>query len=157
VAESEHPFAEHLKPPQRSINTAIVLLTLALGKMCEHKDKIPDFVPNNDARNNPTRPQWINRLQPCSSQLSVPRVSLSSMDGSASAKYPYPRNRDVILGLAYFALATDILGNHFGENSLPFVYACLLAGLYHGQLRRVLQSHAFIKEAGYALTILLLP
>jgi len=80
------------------------------------------------------------------------------MDGSASAKYPpYTRNLDVIPGLAYFALATDILSNHLGGNSLPFVYACLLAGLYHGQLRRVLQSHAFIKEASYALTILLQP
>jgi len=77
VAESEHPFAEHLKPgkPQRSINTAIVLLTLALGKMCEHKDKIPDFVPDNDARNSPSYPLYP--LRPCSSQLPVPGISLS--------------------------------------------------------------------------------
>ncbi|KFZ15957.1 hypothetical protein V501_02491 [Pseudogymnoascus sp. VKM F-4519 (FW-2642)] len=70
---------------------------------------------------------------------------------------PGTRNINVIPGLAYFAAATDILGNHQGATGLPYVHACLLASLYYSQLGRVLQSHACVNQAGYALTIMLRP
>lgn len=56
------------------------------------------------------------------------------------------RNYDVIPGLEYFALATDILGSHLGGISLKHVYAWVLAGLYHGQLARAVESWAYIKQ-----------
>jgi hypothetical protein len=64
---------------------------------------------------------------------------------------------DVIHGLDYFAYATDILGGQLAGTSLRHIYAYLLAGLYHGQLGRVLESYAYIKEAGFALQIKLRP
>ena len=64
---------------------------------------------------------------------------------------------EVIPGLDYFAYATDILGNHTGGHSLPHVYACLLAGLYHGQLGRVLESYHYIARASLTLHGVLRP
>ena len=60
---------------------------------------------------------------------------------------PLPMNADVIPGLAYYAYATDILGNHLGGNELAHVQAGLLAGLYAGQLGRVLESWSWINWA----------
>jgi hypothetical protein len=68
-----------------------------------------------------------------------------------------PRNLDVIPGLAYFALATDIIGNQLGGNSLQHVHVNILAGLYHGQLARVLESHAYIHQACRSLQVILRP
>lgn len=174
MAEAEHPYAQNLKPgrPQRSIGAAIVLLMLALGKICEHKGKIPDVLPDNEGTvsGSPSAfpfspPSALQSPLMSSHSSSFPSPTLQerylrrgSTDSSGAGKYPpYIRNLDVIPGLAYFAIATDILGNHIGATTLEFVHACLLAGLYHGQLGRVLQSHAFIKEAGYALSIILKP
>ena len=56
------------------------------------------------------------------------------------------RNYDVIPGLEYFALATDILGSQLGGISLKHVYAWVLAGLYHGQLARAVESWSYIKQ-----------
>ena len=56
------------------------------------------------------------------------------------------RNVDLVPGLAYFAKATEILGALQG-NELQFVQANLLAGIYAGQLARVLDSWTFIQSA----------
>lgn len=172
-AGPEHPYAEHLKPgrPQRSIEAAIILAILALGKICEHREKIPDVLPVNYGSSaaspsahsfSPSPMQQSPIMTNHSSNLPSPTqpdrryVRHGSTDASTSGKYPpYARNLDVIPGLAYFAMATDILGNHIGCTELGFVHACLLAGLYHGQLGRVIQSHGFIKEAGYTLSNIL--
>jgi len=173
VAGPEHPYAANLKPgrPQRSIEAAIILTILALGKICEHRERVPDVLPVNYGTSSaspsahpfsPSPMQHSPIITNLSSNLPSPTqperryLRRSSTDGSISGKYPpYARNLDVIPGLAYFAIATDILGNHIGCTQLGFVHACLLAGLYHGQLGRVIQSHAFIKEAGYTLSNIL--
>lgn len=67
------------------------------------------------------------------------------------------RNLDVIPGLDYFAYATDILGGQLAGTSLRHIHAYILAGLYHGQLGRVMESYAYIKEAGWALQIKMRP
>ncbi|EDN10944.1 predicted protein [Histoplasma mississippiense (nom. inval.)] len=67
------------------------------------------------------------------------------------------RNLDIIPGLAYFALASDILGDVLGGGGLKHTQACLLAALYTGQLARPFSSHAWICEASRACQILLRP
>jgi len=57
------------------------------------------------------------------------------------------RNIDILPGLAYYAYATDILGNLYGGNELAHAQAFLLAGLYMGQYARVLESWSWISSA----------
>ena len=54
------------------------------------------------------------------------------------------RNVDVILGLAYYAYATDILGNCNERKNLTYIEANLLASLYAGQLARAVESWSWI-------------
>ncbi|KAL2159086.1 hypothetical protein VTH06DRAFT_2845 [Thermothelomyces fergusii] len=167
---------------QRSINNALVLLVLALGKICLHKDKIPDVVPVSEppahgspmARNgypaSPIQGSSPSQASHSHSSAGLPspkdsteRPGLSrrssfqgggaSIKGGTSPK----RNMDVIPGLDYFAYATDILGGQLAGTSLRHIHAFLLAGLYQGQLGRVLESYAYIKEAGFALQMKLRP
>ncbi|KAK5006287.1 hypothetical protein LTR39_005701 [Cryomyces antarcticus] len=64
------------------------------------------------------------------------------------------RNVDVIPGLAYYTNATEILGTQFGGNDLCHAQAFLLAGLYAGQLARVMESWTWINAACRACRIL---
>lgn len=172
LSGSDHTFGQQLGHGwrQRTISEAIVLLILALGKVCEHQNKIPDVVPDNDGStiNSPANhvsPPIMHQSPQMPSHSTLPSPIMQdrayhhrSSSDTPSARYPPgTRNIDVIPGLAYFAAATDILGNHTGGTGLPYVHACLLAGLYHSQLGRVLQSHACVAQAGYALAIMLKP
>ncbi|KAK1750565.1 hypothetical protein QBC47DRAFT_119169 [Echria macrotheca] len=179
------PVLQLPKPPkptfQRSINNALVLLVLALGKICLVRDrKIPDVVPVSEptygsplVRNgHPASP--IQGSPPSYSSHShssglpspkeVDRSSASRRASFQGAGGPQPkttaslkRNLDVIPGLDYFAYATDILGGQLAGTSLRHIHAYILAGLYHGQLGRVMESYAYIKEAGWALQIRIRP
>lgn len=169
---------------QRSINNALVLLVLALGKICLHKDKrLPDVVPVSEPvqhgspflRNGNPAPASPSQGSPpsCASHshaagLPSPKDSgeragtsrRSSFQGSGVSAKPVAslkRNLDVIPGLDYFAHATDILGGQLAGTSLRHIHAYILAGLYHGQLGRVVESYAYIKEAGWALQIKMRP
>ncbi|KFY97310.1 hypothetical protein V500_02151 [Pseudogymnoascus sp. VKM F-4518 (FW-2643)] len=119
----------------RSMDAAIFFLILALGKVCEHPGKIPDVLPDYEAASRESFHTW-----------KLPSPSLQEK-----------RNIDVIPGLAHFAIAMDILDSDMSGDSLQSVHVCLLASLYHSQLGRVLQSHAFVKKAGDALSIILKP
>lgn len=179
---AESPSSPKAKPVfQRSINNALVLLVLALGKICLHKDRIPDVVPVSEppphgspmARNGyPASP--IQGSSPSQTSHSHSGGIPSPKDGSdrpgVSRRSSFQgggapikggtslkRNLDAIQGLDYFAYATDILGGQLAGTSLRHIYAYLLAGLYHGQLGRVLESYAYIKEAGFALQVKLRP
>ena len=159
-------------PFQRAISTAIVLLVMALGKICEWREPLPGPV-SDDGKENPTaRPSPFSPFvsnSESSSPLSVRQSPSSStqMVSTASAmstpsglplrdplfKQPAEdasmglRNVDVIPGLAYYAYATDILGNCHGGNDLSHVQANLLAALYAGQLARAFESWAWINTA----------
>lgn len=176
----EVPGSADLKPghPFRSISTALVLLVMALGEICEHKRKIPDIsYLQNDDQSVAGSPQMRNG-HPRSPAQTSPTLSASTglpspHDGdrifsrsrrTSSDGTPYfvknrtkTRNLDIIPGLPYFALATDILGNQNGGNSLQHVHANILAGLYHGQLGRVCESHSYINNACRALQHILRP
>lgn len=156
-------------PLQKSISTAIVLLVMALGKICEWHEPLPGPVSENNKENSyPRRPSYSpfvpNTEQPSSpmsmrhspaSTHSMGNVSIASPRSVFFPKQramtedyqPGPRNVDVIPGLAYYAQATDILGNCNGGNDLSHVQASLLAGLYAGQLARTFESWSWIHNA----------
>jgi hypothetical protein len=181
-AESPSASPKSSKPAfQRSINNALVLLVLALGKICLHKDRIPDVVPVSEppphssplARNGyPASP--IQASSPShashshSAGLSSPkdgverpgpsrRSSFQGGGGSLKGGTSLKRNLDVIPGLDYFAYATDILGGQLAGTSMRHIHSFLLAGLYQGQLGRVLESYSYIKEAAFALQVKMRP
>ncbi|KAI6392360.1 hypothetical protein MCOR07_005671 [Pyricularia oryzae] len=127
-------------------STAVVLCILALGEICLHKDRIPDIVPTFGEMHS------IGSLnsQPCGSRSSpafqnnVPshpkRSRRASFQSSASTSGPR-RNIDVTPGLHYLANAIDVIGNQMAGMSIWHVYANILAGLYYGQLGRVMESY----------------
>ncbi|KAK3378604.1 hypothetical protein B0H63DRAFT_252269 [Podospora didyma] len=189
-AELPLPTPKAGKPTfQRSINNALVLLVLALGKICLIKDKkIPDVVPvgepshgspvvrNGHAAGPPSPsqgspPSYASHSH--SSGLPSPKEGAErSVGGTGKSRRPSfqgsgglppvksgppRRNLDVIPGLDYFAYATDILGGQLAGTSLRHIHAYILAGLYHGQMGRVVESYAYIKEAGWALQIKMRP
>ncbi|KAG4411130.1 hypothetical protein IFR04_015729 [Cadophora malorum] len=170
-----HAVLEH-KPghPFRSIGSAIVLLVMALGKICQYKGKIPDgWASDRDLDNSygssptvrnghPPSPiqssPGMGMGSPMDGERGQPRSRRTSIDGAYPARNPArPRNIDIIPGLAYHALATDVIGNQLAGNSLQHVHANILAGLYHGQLARVMESHGYIAAACRSLQVILRP
>ncbi|UNI20643.1 hypothetical protein JDV02_006714 [Purpureocillium takamizusanense] len=166
--------------PDRTINTALVLTILALGKICLHRGNVPDAVHHSDQVPHGS-PYSRNGVPPSPTQGSPPSHSTHSQSsGLASPKepdrlppsrrssipgqgavrqgYDLKKNYEVIPGLEYFAFATDILGNHMGGvTNMKHVYANIFAGLYYGQLARPIESFAFIHSAGYKLQVLMRP
>ncbi len=176
-ASSSSPLLE------RSPTTAMVLLILALGKICEHREPLPGPVPVNTADRFPyparsSSPQPGLFAQSPSDSSSIRHSPTSSSHSMANASAPSPtigllrqthrsprssvgeipaqvRNLDVIPGLAYYAQATDILGNLTGSTSLIHVQCCLLAGLYSGQLANSIESLGWIQNAARTLLVIL--
>lgn len=163
---------------EHSIETALILLILALGKICEHKDPLPpplaDKVPIGGAMtpsqsSSARSPSGLHSpIHPLAQSIDSSRYltngnrrvvsgsPASSFDSSpTSAKADDALNVDVIPGLAYYGQAVGILGELHGGNELPHVQAFLLAGLYMGQLARVFESWSWIYSAGTAIQILL--
>jgi len=120
-------------PIERSLRNAIVLLVLALGKVCSYKDRLP--YPQSDKSPN-TNGAW-------GSFSSHPNGSFNS-DVSDDGR---PRNVDSLPGMAYYSYATDILGNQHGGQTVGHAQAMILAGLYIGQYARVLESWSWIYSA----------
>lgn len=180
------PTPKKLKP-QRSMKHALVLLVMALGKICSHRDKkLPD-VPEREpfpkqgsplVRNgHVTSPNQgsppLSALSQSPSQAGLPSpkeyersaasrrssMQASGMQAPTSAASPAPlkKNYEVIPGLDYFAYATDILGNQFGGYSLTLIHAHILASLYYGQLGRVIPSFRHIRFACQAIVDKLQP
>lgn len=173
--------------PQRSTKHALVLLVLALGKICLVRDKkLPD-VPERDpypkqgsplVRNgHVTSPNQgsppLSALSQSPSQAGLPSpkeyersaasrrssMQASGMQAPTSAASPAPlkKNWEVIPGLEYFGYATDILGNQFGGYSLTLIHAHILASLYYGQLGRVIPSFRHVRFACQAMVDKLQP
>jgi hypothetical protein len=171
------PGTVPLKPgkPYRSIHSAVVLLVLALGKICLHRDKLPDVVPDSEREQRSHGSPLIRNGHPASPMQGSPpnysslpspkeheRVLPSrrqSFQGSAGPKtgHSLRKNYDIIPGLEYFAYASDILGNQLGGATMRHAYAHIFAGLYHGQLGRVMESHVHISLACRILQIIMRP
>jgi hypothetical protein len=182
------PGSIRLGKPSRSIHSALILIVLALGKVCLYQDEVPDVIFTVDPIPHGS-PVSRNGVPPSPTQGSPPAFSshsqssgfpsprdqergyqsrrssihgVTSGSGTAAAAvrsgYNLKKNYEVIPGLEYFALATDILGNHTGAyNNMKNVYANIFAGLYHGQLARPLESFAFIHKASHKLQVIMRP
>lgn len=166
--------------PQRSVQHALVLLVLALGKICLWRDrKLPDppekeavnsgspLVRNGNitSPNHGSPPSSAISQSPGQAGLPSPKdqerpgasrrssVQASGVQAPTSAASPAPpkKNYEIIPGLEYFAYATDILGNHFGSYKLNYIQAHILACLYYGQLGRVVPSFRHIRFACSAI------
>lgn len=171
-----------IPPVARTIGNATVLLVLALGAICEHKDVLPGPIqdPNTDFQQKffGTSSSAQTGLSPATSDPGVSSgaypsanntLSSTPGDGRTALGRSYSssgyhessdsslKNMDVIPGMAYFAYATDILGNLQGGNRLSHVHACLLAGLYTGQLAHPFASHGWIYQASRACQVLVRP
>lgn len=180
------PSSQRLGKPSRSIHSALILTVLALGKICLYQDEVPDVlfpvdpIPHGSpVSRNGVPPSPIHGSPPSfpnishssgfpspkdqergyqSRRSSVHGASGASGTAAVRAGYSLKKNYEVIPGLEYFALATDILGNHLGAyNNMKNVYANIFAGLYHGQLARPLESFAFIHKASHKLQVLMRP
>lgn len=161
--------------PSRTIHTALILTVLALGKVCQHREYVPDALhvgdpmphgsqfhlnglPQSPKQQSP--PGYPPRSQSSSSPRDQDRSfqsRRSSLQGNTRSGL-LKKNYENIPGLEYFAFATDILGNHLGSyNNMKNVYADIFAGLYQGQLGRPLESFAFIHRAGHKLQVIMRP
>ena len=145
---------------EHSVANAIVLLVLALGKVCEHKEPIPG--PANPAAIPTSTPHWNDLPGKLSASTPAsPYGGPMEMNGVTPAMMvsspanPSGKNMDVIPGLAYFSKAADILGEFPGAADVSHIQANLLAGLYMGQLARIWASHFYISVACRACVILI--
>ncbi|KAF2478121.1 uncharacterized protein BDR25DRAFT_8237 [Lindgomyces ingoldianus] len=129
-------------PIERSLRNAIVLLVLALGKVCQYQQPLP--APQCDKGMD--IPDLFSRGSPHSSG-----ASFNVDDGQDNR----PRNIDILPGMAYFSYATDILGNQQGGNTVAHAQAMLLAALYLGQFARVMESWSWINNACRVCLILI--
>ncbi|KAJ8124383.1 hypothetical protein O1611_g9257 [Lasiodiplodia mahajangana] len=162
------PVMTFRKPgrPYRNIQSALVLVVLALGKICLHQGKMPDVVhePDDFMINSPLGGYPLPSPPGLPSPKENERVPMMSRRSSLQGSLPFSRassthkrNIDVIPGLEYFALASDIMGGAYGGFGLKHVYVHILAGLYHGQLGRVLESWEHISTASRKLQVVLRP
>jgi hypothetical protein len=143
---SRSAFGEHYSPRgaiERSLRNAIILLVLALGKVCSYKENLP--VPQSDKCPDP------NGAWGSFNHSSKTKGSFNS-DSSGGGR---PRNIDIMPGMAYYAYATDILGNQQGGNTVTQAQAMILASLYINQFARVLESWSWIDSACRIVMILL--
>jgi hypothetical protein len=144
-------------PPKldHSISTAIVLLVCALGAVCDHKEWIPAparEIPRPNSPHNAPKTSTQDR----NGNFTAPPSPLEASAIPPPLNEHYPRNVDVIPGLAYYAEASKILGTLIGGNELSHVQAYILAGLYFGQLGRVLDSWKWIFIACTSCTVLVM-
>ena len=169
-SNDDQPQAENIATPNnvrtqpklvRRISTVVVLLVMALGKICLHTGPLPGFAGDvgREAREGQTPSQTTS---PDNHTLSPPSVSSPMSAGDmrnllhhttsnpeslrSKGSRRLERNVDVIPGLAYFGKALELLGTLQG-NDLQFVQANLLASLYTAQLACVIESWTWIQHA----------
>tara|TARA_R110002003_G_scaffold63_13_gene5880 strand:- start:2819 stop:4255 length:1437 start_codon:yes stop_codon:yes gene_type:complete len=144
---SSSAFGEPYSPRgaiERSLRNAIVLLVLALGKVCSHKDGV---LPHPQSDKGPHASGAWGSF----SHSSYPNGSFNS-DTSDDSR---PRNIDLLPGMAYFSYATDILGNQQGGHTVGHAQAMILAALYINQFARVLESWSWINSACRVIVVLI--
>ncbi|KAK5108816.1 hypothetical protein LTR62_007790 [Meristemomyces frigidus] len=177
-AELDVSFQQHAV--ERTAQIAVVYLVLALGKICLHRSRVatpeqrsttPPSTASSFASADSSYSQAVSRrgsvqfaattglskrklasgstecLQPNRLSCWDPQTKTTTMSTSANV-YRVP-------GLAYYARAAEILGEHSDGNDLIHAQMFLLAGLYKGQLARVGESMSWITKASRVAMILL--
>ncbi|KAK8154681.1 hypothetical protein IWX90DRAFT_392654 [Phyllosticta citrichinensis] len=170
--ESSLPQPRRPPPVERTIGNAIVLLIMAIGKICEHKAHLPgptggpntivgsSLLPAMDS------PPATIKQSPASSHSTLASIPSPGIDpGRMSSRRPSTdrherregptRNVDVTPGLAYYTVAVEIIGAVHGGNNISHGQAGVLAALYMGQLARVLESWSWIAYACRVLGVLI--
>lgn len=159
-------------PVEHSISNAIILLVIALGKICSYQRALPgapksaSFVSKSRGSTIPQPHLGFGDFPPPTVQpppSSAPAsphnsnnvISTNGLATAPAASTLHGKNMDVIPGLAYFAKAADILGELRGGIDVSHIQANLLAGLYMGQLARILSSLAYISDACKACQVLI--
>jgi hypothetical protein len=133
-----------------SIELAFFLLVLALGMVCDYREKLDHvFQDGGEAPGDSTSPR-----------NSYP--SPEEVDRPWKDRYPVNRtffqelgNMDVNPGLNYFVAATDIIRKIDYRDSQCYVQVQILISLYQRQLGQLSKSHAAISEAARALQVIL--
>lgn len=149
------------QPIEHSISNAIVLLVIALGKICAYNKPLPGPPKSSNLPSMVKIPQpfmGYGDLPPSSSAPASPFSAPTHANGVSSGQAVSQfqgKNMDVMPGLAYFAKAADILGELAGGVDVSHIQANLLAGLYMGQLARIIPSHWYIANACKACQILI--
>ena len=148
------PLIEH------SIANAIVLLVIALGKVSMHRDPLPGAAATTNMHTSTPHSTMYSDLPMPMSAPTSPFNNQVHLNGTnhaniSSPANPQGKNMDVIPGLAYFTKAADIIGELSGGSDVSHIQAYLLAGLYMGQLARVVQSYFYIQKACIAAQILI--
>lgn len=147
------------------MRSAIVLLVLALGMICDHRSPLPSSPSASSTAAGPTStstPRTLNSADTFSPTPASPYPPFGSKSrllvaNAADRNEGEKNNVDVIPGLAYYNVACDILGGLRGGYDLSHVQAALLAGLYMGQIAQVIPSHDWITQADKACQALIHP
>ncbi|KAL4807006.1 hypothetical protein BDV18DRAFT_111585 [Aspergillus unguis] len=175
--QARPPFQSDNVPPQRvrkTLDNAITLLILALGRICEVRDEpvrgpCTDNIIDYRHEPIPTVPQGTpspshpESVRPVQSSFYSPYRHTVTTPSPTDEKFitlpdpPDLENVDTVPGLVYYVYASNILGKFVGSNSLDYVQATLLAALYVGQLANPFHSHTWIILAARACQILTLP
>lgn len=158
--------------PQRSPSNAVVLLMLAIGKVCEAKAKVPEISWGGDDLSSAELRRIKGSTSPDHSSPSSPVSAVEHLSPRASLQHnilpaslvvsedeqrnisgkPRPvKNKEVIHGAAYFATATDLIGNEVSGSTIQHIQANILASLYYGQLVRPVQSYGYLHIASRAI------
>jgi hypothetical protein len=147
---------------EHSVANAIVLLVMALGKVCAHRQPLP--APASTTSMTSSTPHMSHSvfsgdLPPAKSAPTSPfnhaHLNGHGAVGASSPSNPQGKNMDLIPGLSYFAVAAGILGELPGGNDVSHIQANLLSGLYMGQLARIVPSLHYISAACRACQILI--
>ncbi|KAK5073427.1 hypothetical protein LTR70_010251 [Exophiala xenobiotica] len=150
-------------PIEHSVSNAIILLVMALGKICAYHKPLPGPPQNSSVTHNVKttvrQPQLGHSDLPPLGRPCVPqspyRPHINRLPTGLAGSPHQGKKIDVIPGLAYFAKAANILGELPGGVEVSHVQANLLAALYMDQLARVIPSHWYITNACRACMILI--
>lgn len=153
---------EQQRRPDRNITSAIVLLVLALGEICQHKQPLPalpkdsrhsaDAVPRSNYNHSPATPMSASSPLQHEAKFGQHRSPGGSADRSQTSEPK--RNIDVYPGLRYYAMASEILGGVMAGTDILHAQGFLLAALYLGQLGRVNESWTWVWNAGRVCRLL---
>lgn len=156
---NRHPARPHnstVAPIEHSVANAIVLLVMALGKVTAHREPLPGPAATVSMRTSTPHSAMYSDLPMPMSAPTSPFNNQVNVNGVVSSPAnPQGKNMDTIPGLAYFAKAADILGELPGGSDVSHIQANLLAGLYMGQLARIIPSYFYINKACIAAQLLI--
>jgi hypothetical protein len=139
----------YVPPPKRmpdsSVNNAIILLVLALGKLCSY-DRFLKVEHNWYGDGHKNSPSDLASTPSPGHSIGRP-TSMSRSSSQDPSKEKEQLNVNVYPGLAYYTMASEILGSLTGGRDVHYVHAYILAALYMGQIGRVYSAYEWVSRA----------